>query len=92
VLVEKAGVVKVQPGTKSGQFVMHLVQRDTVEMIRDILTNRVRPLGMELSEQRSAPGQDRFVSAEQARASIGKLPKPMQEAEAEMIRKIREMD
>jgi len=92
VLVEKAGVVKVQPGTRSGQFVMHLVQKDTVELIRDILAKKVRPPGMELPEQRGATGQDRFVSAEQARASIGKLPKPMQEAEAEMIRKIREMD
>ena len=41
VLVEKAGVVRVQPGTKSGQFVMHLVQKDTVELIRDILAKKV---------------------------------------------------
>lgn len=91
VLVERAGVVKVRQGTKPGQYVMELIQKDTVELIRDILANRIRPLGMELSERSGVPGQDRFISAEQVRAKIGKLPKPMREAEAEMIRKIREM-
>jgi hypothetical protein len=43
-----------------------------------------------LTDQSGTPGQDRFFSSEQTRAKIGKLPEPMREAEAEMIRKLRE--
>jgi hypothetical protein len=90
-LVERAGVVKVKPSTKPGQFVMHIVQKDTVELIRDILEKKTRPMDMDARPEGITPGQDRFVSAEQTRAKIGKLPEPMQEAEAEIIRKLREM-
>jgi hypothetical protein len=92
VLVERAGVVKVKPSAKPGQYIMKLVQKDTVETIRDILQKKIRPTDMDVRPQGGAPGQDRFISAEQTRAKIGQLPEPMREAEAEMIRKLREMD
>jgi hypothetical protein len=92
VLVERAGVVKVKPSaSRPGQFSMHVVQTDTVQLIRDILEKKTQPIDMEFRPQGGTPGQDRFVSAEQTRAKIGKLPEPMREAEAEMIRKLREM-
>jgi len=70
---------------------MHLVQKDTVQLIRDILEKKDRPPDMSVAVQGRTPGQDRFISSEQTRANIGKLPEPMREAEAEMIRKLREM-
>lgn len=91
VLVEKAGVVKVKPSARPGRYVMQLVQKDTVELIRDILENRVRPPEMNAQPSSGMAGQDRFMSAEHTRAKIGKLPEPVRRAEAEMVRKLREM-
>ncbi len=93
VLVEKAGVVGVKPSSsKPGLFMMHLVQKDTVQLIREILQKKDRPPDMSVTVQgRRTPGQDRFISSEQTRSVIGKLPEPMREAEAEMIRNLREM-
>lgn len=92
VLVEKAGVVKVKSSSsRPGLFMMHLVQKDTVQLIRDVLQKKDRPPDMSVAVRGGTPGQDRFISSEQTRASVGKLPEPMREAEAEMIRKLREM-
>jgi hypothetical protein len=95
VLVEKAGIVTVRPSSaKPNQFIMELVQKDTVTLIRDILTKTDHPPDMNVGLHSGSPGQDRFVSSEQARGvmGIGKLPEPMRRAEAEMIRKLREME
>jgi hypothetical protein len=92
VLVEKAGVVTVKPSTwKRGQYVMELVQDDTVRAIRDILRQQHSIDGLSVFRGDGAMGQDRFISSEQTRAAAGQLPAPMLEAEAEMLRSLREM-
>lgn len=93
ILVERAGVVNVQESDhKPGQFVMRLVQEDTVALIRDILDHEERPANMGLVGGGSAGlGQDRFLSAEHGRAQVGELPGPMAEAATDLLRSLREM-
>ena len=92
VLVEKAGVVNVQSsGYKHDQYVMRLVQKDTVRLIRDILKHEVSPGGLLAGGGPGALAQDRFVSAEQTRGTLGDLPEPTRQAEAEMLRNLREL-
>ncbi|HJT30527.1 MAG TPA: hypothetical protein VJ783_00565 [Pirellulales bacterium] len=92
VLVEKAGVVTVKPSRyKAGQFVMELVQSDTVRLIRDILQQPHGLSGVAGVPGVGAMGQDRFVSSEQSRAKAGELPEQMREAEAEMLKSLREI-
>jgi hypothetical protein len=51
VLVERAGVVKVkQSSIRPGQFEMHVVQKDTIELIRNILEKKERPPEMSLTQ------------------------------------------
>jgi hypothetical protein len=70
---------------------MRLVQEDTVRLIRDILKQEVSPGGMGAGAGPGALGQDRFVSAEQTRGTLGDLPEPTRQAEAEMLRNLREL-
>jgi hypothetical protein len=92
ILVEKAGIVNVKPSSyKAGQFTMHLVQKDTVGLIRDMLVQAEPPNGLGMYSNLKTVSQDRFVSSEQARGSIGQLPEPMVQAEAEILRNLREM-
>jgi hypothetical protein len=92
VLVERAGVVNVQSSsTRPGQYVMRLVQEDTVRLIRDILKQEVSPGGLGEGKGPGALGQDRFVSAEQTRGTLGELPEPTRQAEAEMLKNLREL-
>jgi hypothetical protein len=92
ILVEKAGIVTVVPHTtKTNQFMMRLVQDDTVQVIRDMLA---QPHGLGtigLISRVGPAGQQQFVSSEQARPLLGQLPPPMKRAEEQMLRKLREM-
>jgi hypothetical protein len=70
---------------------MGLVQEDTVGMVRDILVQRPVVTEMPLSASSGTCDQDHFVSAEQTRAQLGEAPQRVREAEAEMLRNLREM-
>ena len=90
-LVEKAGVVNVKPSSwKPGQFVMELVQEDTVRLVRDIVIQKF-PLSSGPSPIEGACNQSDFVSAEGTRAKLGKPPQRVREAEQQMLRELREM-
>ena len=90
-LVEAAGVVNVKPSKyKSGQFVMELVQEDTVRLVRDIVVQRAPPLGGTAAIS-GACNQSNFVSAEGTRAKLGEQPQRVREAEQEMLKQLREM-
>jgi len=90
-LVEKSGIINVRPsGYKPGQFIMEVVQTDTVSMVRDIVTKQ--DIGGRLGAYSSSPcGQDSFVSSEEMRARLGEPPQKVREAEQEMLRSLREM-
>jgi hypothetical protein len=90
-LVEKAGVVNVKPSRfKPGQFVMELVQEDTVRLVRDIVVQKA-PQVTGTSAVSGACNQSDFVSAEGTRAKLGEQPQRVREAEQEMLRQLREM-
>jgi hypothetical protein len=92
ILVEKAGIVTVQPhGSKKNQFVMKLVQDDTVQVIRDMLQQPHGLGGLGVFSQVGPAGQHQFVSSEQARPTVGQLPGAMKKAEEQMLRRLREM-
>jgi hypothetical protein len=90
-LVEKAGIVNVRPSTfKPGQFVMELVQGDTIRLVRDIVIQKAPPLTGTAAAS-GACNQSDFVSAEGTRAKLGEQPQRVREAEQEMLRQLREM-
>jgi hypothetical protein len=92
ILVEKAGIVTVEPHKfKSNQFVMKLVQDDTVQVIRDMLEQPHGLSGLGIFSQVGPSGQHQFVSSEQARPQIGQLPGAMKRAEEQMLRNLREL-
>lgn len=91
-LVEKAGVINVRPSpSKPRQFIMDLVQEDTITMVRDILTQEPIAADMTLPSGSGTCDQDEFRSAEETRAQLGEPPQRVREAEMEMLRKLREM-
>lgn len=90
-LVEKAGIVNVKPSVnKPGQFVMQLVQGDTVKLVRDIVVQK-SPLPGSSDTSFGACNQSGFVSAEGSRAKLGEQPQRVREAEQEILRQLREM-
>ena len=90
-LVEKAGVVNVRPSRhKPGQFIMELVQEDTVRLVRDIVLQKAS-YSMGTSPVSGASNQSDFVSAEATRAKFGERPARVREGEQEMLRQLREM-
>jgi hypothetical protein len=90
-LVEKSGVVNVRPSSlRRGQFIMELVQEDTVRLVRDILLQK-ESYSMGTSAVTGACNQTDFVSAESSRAKLGEPPARVREAELEMLRQLREM-
>jgi hypothetical protein len=90
-LVEKAGIVNVKPSTsKSGQFVMELVQKDTVQLVRDIVIQKSPALSAAPARSGMCSQSD-FVSSEATRAKIGDRPERIREAEHEMLRQLREL-
>jgi len=92
ILVEKAGIVTVVPhATRRNQFIMRLVQDDTVQVIRDMLTQPHGLGAFGIISQVGPAGQYQFVSSEQGRPLLGQLPPPMKRAEEQMLRKLREM-
>lgn len=96
VLVEKAGVVDVVPSkVKAGQYVMRLVQDDTIRLVRDVMSQQYSAEAL-LPATAQAAGQGpsiqhAFVSAEQTRAERGQSPRAVREAEVEMLRNLREL-
>lgn len=90
-LVEKAGIINVTPSkTKPGQFVMEIVQEDTVRLVRDIVVQKAS-IHTGTVAVSGACNQSDFVSAEGTRAKLGEQPKRVREAEQEMLRQLREM-
>jgi hypothetical protein len=90
-LVERAGIVNVKPSKyKPGQFIMELVQKDTISLVRDIVVNKA-PLGADGIIGPGACNQSDFVSAEGSRARLGEAPQRVREAEQEILRNLREM-
>lgn len=90
-LVEKAGVVDVKPSKlKPGQFVMELVQEDTVKLVLDIVAKRTAAMAGTVAIS-GACAQSSFVSAEGTRATLGEQPQRVRNAEQEILRSLREM-
>ncbi len=90
-LVERAGIVNVKPSTiRKGQFVMKVVQEDTIELVRDIVS-QTNWGGGSTSIRTHACGQNNFISSEETRAKLGVPPRRVLEAEHEMLRNLREM-
>lgn len=90
-LVEKAGVINVRPSKfKPGQFVMELVQKDTVRLVRDIVAQKTARLASSTGVF-GVCNQSGFVSAEGTRATLGEQPQRVREAEQEILRQLREM-
>jgi hypothetical protein len=90
-LVERAGIVNVRPSKlKPGQFVMEIVQEDTIRLVRDIVIQKA-PLLTGTVAVSGACNQSDFVSAEGTRAKLGEQPQRVREAEQEMLRQLREM-
>jgi hypothetical protein len=90
-LVEKAGIINVKESSrKPGQFVMQLVQNDTVRLVRDIVAQKA-PISMNSHVSAGACSQSGFVSAEGTRAQLGVQPELVREAEQEILRHLREM-
>jgi hypothetical protein len=90
-LVEKAGVVNVKPSRhKPSQFMMELVQEDTVRLVRDIVVQKM-PIAVNTTAAGGACNQSDFVSAEGTRARLGEQPQRVREAEQEILRQLREM-
>jgi hypothetical protein len=89
-LVERAGIVDVHASRhKAGQYVMKMVQEDTIRMVRDIIS---KPAARHLVDTAAGLcGQDRFLSAEETRAQLGEPPQKVREAEEQMLRNLREM-
>jgi len=93
IMVEKAGIVNTKESkVRPGRFYMHPVQDDTVRLVRDIAENPMYAGTISSSVSFSAAIHDRFISAEETRAQtqLGEIPGPMKEAEAEIVRAIRE--
>ena len=90
-LVEKAGIVDVKASKmKPGQFVMELVQEDTVKLVLDIVARKAA-FAAGTAPARGACAQSSFVSAEGTRAKLGEQPQRVREAEQEILRNLREM-
>jgi hypothetical protein len=91
VLVEKAGIVRVNRSSfKPGQYEMTLVQDDTVRLIRDIVAEPGALSEKGFLQDLATQGQNQFIPSEQTRGSLGEQAGPMREAEAEMLRNLRE--
>lgn len=85
-------MVNVQESeSKPGQYEMQLVQEDTARLIRDVFRSERHPDGLRFLDGPGAPGQDRFIPAEQVRGKLADVAGPMREAEAEMLRSLREL-
>jgi hypothetical protein len=90
-LVERAGIVDVKPSaSRPGQFVMKLVQGDTVRLVRDIVAQKSSIVLGSVAVS-GACNQSGFVSAEASRAKLGDQPERVREAELAILRQLREM-
>ncbi len=87
---EKAGIIRIsRENVKPGQSYMHLVQRDTVRRVHELIaTGGIAPAGgMEASHVRDGLS---FHSIEEARIEAGEVPEPIAEAERAIILRLRE--
>lgn len=90
-LVEKAGIINVRESKlKSGQFIMRLVQEDTVETVRDIIAREPWRAGSARSRSDGKFGQEYFTSAEATRITIGEPAGRVREAEIAILKSLRE--
>lgn len=91
ILPEKAGIVRVeQDSHNTEKFYLHLVQSDTVAVVRQIIANGTPdPVKADLSASVLQSGAS-FSAAETIRAALGEVPTDVAEAEAEIMRMIRE--
>lgn len=91
ILVEKAGIVTVSPSNKRNQYVMRLVQDDTVMVIRDMLKQPHGLGALGVVSHIGPAGQHQFVSSEQVRPLLGQLSPELKRAEEQILRNLREM-
>lgn len=87
---ELAGIVRVKRSiNKPGQAYLHLVQRDTVGKVHQVITSGsvVGSGNMEASHVREGVG---FASIEQMRPEAGDVPEELAEVERAIILKLRE--
>lgn len=90
IMPEQAGIVKVQRSAlRRGQFVMQLLQRDTVEKVHSIVITGTIPTSGVLSASDVAQGVE-FKSIEQLRPDPGQVAASIAEVERDMIRRLRE--
>jgi len=92
-MVEKAGIVStIESKSNPGQFFMHIVQDDTVDVVREIVENPGSLMVPDTVKGLGSGVPDKFASAEEirARAKLGSVPAPMKEAEDEILRALRE--
>lgn len=91
VMSERAGIVTVRRAApKSSQYVLELVQRDTVGRVLDVVkAGRIEGRHHDMEASDYSDGT-RFRSIEQDRAEVGAVPAEMEEAERAIITQLRE--
>jgi hypothetical protein len=87
---EQAGIVRVKrSGFRAGQFVMEVLQRDTVQKVHSIVTTGTIPTSGMMNASDVAEGVE-FKSIEQLRPDPGQVAASIAEIEREMILRLRE--
>lgn len=87
---EQAGIVKVRrSGFRPGQFVMEVLQRDTVQKVHSIVTTGTIPTSEVMNASDVSEGVD-FKSVEQLRPDPGQVAAAIAEVERDMILRLRE--
>ena len=87
---ERAGIVTVRRSrARPGQSYLHLVQRDTVSKVHDIVTTGSVTGAAQMTEGDVSEGV-RFASIEQLRSRTADVPAPLAEAERAIIQQLRE--
>ncbi len=87
-MAERAGIVSVKRSTlRSGQYVMRIVQEDTVRQVHDVVTRGHIENSVPMSTRLLGP-DGRFISAEEGR--LAEVPGAVAEAERAIILALRE--
>lgn len=87
-MAEKAGIVSVKRSTlKPGQYVMRLVQEDTVRQVHDVVTRGHIENAVPMTARLLGP-DGKFISSEEGR--IAEVPDAVAEAERAVILALRE--
>lgn len=93
ILPEKSGIVRVERDNnyQDNRFKLFLVQEDTVSVVHQIIkTGTAEPGRVQMKASDLQADEASFSAAETVRATIGDLPSQVLEAEAEIMRVLRE--